>query len=49
MIFLKKAFRGRYLLIDDDRGVLGRDVLADVALLLDGPEREWSEHLSAGP
>src|SRR5437870_434267 len=27
MIFLQKAFRGRYLLVDDDRGILGRDVL----------------------
>lgn len=43
MIFLKKAFRGRYLLVDDDRGVLGRDVLASVVLLLHGPRQEWSE------
>jgi len=43
MIFLKKAFRGRYLLIQGDRGVLGRDVLANVAIILDGPRREWSE------
>ena len=39
MIFLKKAFRGRYLLIDGDHGILGRDVLASVMLLLDGPRR----------
>src|SRR6266568_9035447 len=44
MIFLQKAFRGRYLLIDDDRGILGRDVLASVTLLLNGPGQEWSEH-----
>jgi hypothetical protein len=44
MIFLQKAFRGRYLLIDEDRGILGRDVLAGVALLLNGPGQEWSEH-----
>ena len=43
MIFLQKVYRGRYLLIDDDRGVLGRDVLASVALLLHGPRQEWSE------
>ena len=42
MIFLKKAYRGRYLLIDDDQGVLGRDVLADLVLLLDGPGQGWS-------
>lgn len=39
MIFLQKAYRGRYLLIDQDHGVLGRDVLCNVALLLDGPVR----------
>jgi predicted aspartyl protease len=44
LVFLRKAFRGRYLLIDADHGILGRDVLASVALLLDGPARAWSEH-----
>ena len=42
MIFVNKVFRGRYLLIDADRGILGRDVLAAVALVLDGPKKEWS-------
>jgi hypothetical protein len=46
MIFLKKAYRGRYLLIDEERGVLGRDVLASVVLRLDGPRQEWSELVS---
>lgn len=43
MIFLARGYRGRYLLIDADQGVLGRDVLASVALLFDGPAQEWSE------
>jgi hypothetical protein len=43
MIFLKKVYRGRYLLIDGDHGVLGRDVLSNVVLLLDGPRQEWLE------
>jgi len=43
MIFLQKAFRGRYLLIDEDRGILGRDVLSSVSILLSGPAEEWSE------
>ncbi len=43
MIFLNKAFRGRYLLTQDDHGVLGRDVLASVVLLLNGPKQEWLE------
>jgi len=45
MIFLRKAYRGRYLLIDSEHGVLGRDVLCNVVLLLDGPRQEWSEML----
>jgi predicted aspartyl protease len=48
MIFLKKAYRGEYVLIDDNHGVLGRDVLANIVLILDGPEQEWSE-LSSRP
>jgi len=43
MIFLRKAYRGRYLLTDGDHGILGRDVLSSVVLLLDGPRQEWSE------
>ncbi len=43
MIFLLKAFRGRYLLTDNDRGILGRDVLASVALLFNGPAQDWSQ------
>jgi hypothetical protein len=42
MLFLGKAFRGRYLLTNDDHGVLGRDVPASVAILFDGPRQEWS-------
>jgi hypothetical protein len=45
MVFLNKIYRGRYLLINDDRGILGRDVLGSVALLLHGPRQEWSEQL----
>jgi hypothetical protein len=43
MIFLSKAYRGRYLLIEDEHGVLGRDILAGVVLRVDGPKQEWSE------
>jgi len=46
MVFLNRAFRGRYLLIEDDRGILGRDVLNHVKVLLDGPRREWSDKVS---
>lgn len=45
MIFLNRVFRGRYLLIEDERGILGRDILKHVAVLLDGPRQQWSEHV----
>ena len=45
LIFLKHAFRGRYLLIEEGRGIMGRDILNHVILLLDGPQQQWSEHV----
>lgn len=44
MLFLNRAFRGRYLLIEEERGILGRDILNHVAVLWDGPRQQWSEH-----
>ena len=32
------------LVLDQNLGILGRDVLNHAALLLDGPHRQWSEH-----
>jgi hypothetical protein len=43
LIFLKRVYRGKYLLIDAPIGVLGRDVLNHIRLLLNGPALEWSE------
>jgi hypothetical protein len=46
VIFLRRAFRGGYPLIDDDRGVLGRDTLNHLTLILDGPKGQWTEYSS---
>jgi hypothetical protein len=43
MLFLQRAFRGRYLITDADRGILGRDVLASLILVFHGPAQEWSQ------
>jgi len=43
MVFLGRNFRGRFLLVEEDLGVLGRNVLNQLSLLLDGPRRHWSE------
>lgn len=45
LIFIGRAFRGRYLLIDAEHGLLGRDVLNHLPLLFDGPGQRWSEHV----
>jgi hypothetical protein len=43
VIFLKRLYRGRYLLTDEACGILGRDILNHVTLLLNGPRQEWWE------
>jgi predicted aspartyl protease len=43
LLFLRRAFRGQYLLTEEERGIMGRDILNHVIVLLDGPRQEWSE------
>lgn len=43
MVFLNRVFRGRYLVTEGECGILGRDILNHVTLLLDGPRLQWSE------
>ncbi|MCO5186249.1 MAG: retropepsin-like domain-containing protein [Anaerolineae bacterium] len=43
MLFLNKTFRGRFLVLDEGWGVIGRDVLNHLTLLLDGPNLSWDE------
>jgi hypothetical protein len=45
MIFCRRTFRGRFLLVDQTWGILGRNVLNAVPLLLDGPRLSWEEPL----
>jgi hypothetical protein len=52
LIFCRRTFRGQFLLTDQECGVLGRNVLNAVSLLLDGPHLAWDEHRrqsSTGP
>lgn len=41
MIFLGKSFRGQFLLHDQEIGILGRNILNLVPILLDGPNLSW--------
>jgi hypothetical protein len=43
LVFLNKTFRGRFLQIESEVGVIGRNVLNRVRLLLDGPALRWDE------
>jgi predicted aspartyl protease len=44
LVFCRRTFRGQFLLIDQEWGILGRNVLNAVSLLLDGPRLTWDEH-----
>ena len=46
MVFLNRIFRGQYLVTEDQCGILGRDILNHLTLLLDGPRRQWSEQVN---
>ena len=41
--FLGKTFRGQFLLLDQPLGILGRNVLNRLVLVLDGPNLRWQE------
>jgi hypothetical protein len=41
LAFVGKNFQGRYLLTDGEVGVIGRDILNHLRLLLDGPAMSW--------
>lgn len=44
--FLDLTFRGRFLVINQNIGILGRNVLNHLVLLLDGPRQYWREFMS---
>ena len=49
LIFLRRVFRGRFLLMSQEYGILGRDILNHVSLLLDGPLLRWEEQRRSEP
>ena len=48
LVFLNKSFSGRFLQADSGVGVIGRNVLNRVRLLLDGPALNWDELPATG-
>jgi hypothetical protein len=49
LVFLRRTFRGRFLVVNSETGILGRDVLNHVAVLLDGPGLSWQEQQTSAP
>lgn len=43
LILLGRTFRGQFLLVDQKWGVIGRNILNAVSILLDGPHLIWKE------
>jgi hypothetical protein len=43
LVFLGKSFRGQFLLFEGRFGIIGRNILNNVSLVLDGPSLTWSE------
>lgn len=45
LIFLGKRFSGEFCLIDQESGILGRDILNSFVFVFDGVKLQWSEFL----
>lgn len=43
IVFLGLTFRGQFLLIEQDWGIIGRNILNAVSLLFDGPHLTWDK------
>ena len=48
LVFSGKTFQGRFLQVESEIGIIGRNILNRVRLLLDGPARNWEELPPAG-
>jgi len=48
LVFLKRVFKGRFLVINQEWGILGRDVLNHVSVLFNGPRLIWDEQRTMG-
>lgn len=43
LILLRRVFRGRFLITDQECGIIGRDILNHLSLVFDGPGLNWTE------
>ena len=47
LVFLRRRFRGRFVVVNSESGILGRNVLNRLTILLDGPGLSWELQHSA--
>jgi hypothetical protein len=47
MLFLGLTFRGQFLIVEQEWGIIGRNVLNALSLTLDGPNLRWDRTPSA--
>lgn len=43
MVFLGLTFRGQFLLVEQDYGIIGRNILNAISLTFDGPRLSWEK------
>ena len=43
LMFLGRTFKGRFVAVNSESGILGRNVLNHFSLVLDGPGLSWEE------
>jgi Aspartyl protease len=42
-IFLNKMFRGKFMVLDRESGIIGRDILNKFSIIFNGINSEWNE------
>lgn len=43
ILFINRTFRGRFLVIEQEWGVIGRNLMNLLSLVFDGPKKFWEE------
>ena len=43
LVFLGRTFKGRFVVVNFETGILGRNVLNHFSLVLDGPGLSWEQ------
>jgi len=47
LVFCRRTFHGQFLLLDQSWGIIGRNILNSVPIILDGPHLSWGEYRGA--